>query len=212
LSHQNTAQISTELLESIVENTSTQIYGKISGIDANRIAKILDPQFAKELSEQITSQPDFVFTAKTRPPSGHPYGIPIQFKSLFPPHLMIDERETAEFIQKMKKQYTATETTQSIFNSYESKKNKWMQQSYAKFRNRQEWEIIKFLKKQDGNLKTITEGVKSNNRDKTRELIDVLQMDGLLNIASSRKIVAVLKIFIHFLQMRKDSIFPKASS
>jgi hypothetical protein len=63
-----------------------------------------------------------------------------------------------------------------------------MQQSYAKFRNRQEWEIIKFLKKQDGNLKTITEGVKSNNRDKTRELIDVLQMDGLLNIASSRKI------------------------
>ncbi|TVL97629.1 MAG: hypothetical protein CV087_22165, partial [Candidatus Brocadia sp. WS118] len=79
LSHQNLSQIDTSLLETVIGNTASQIYGRVSGIDANRIAKAIDPHFAKELTDQITAQPDFVFTARTRPASGQQYGLPVQF-------------------------------------------------------------------------------------------------------------------------------------
>jgi hypothetical protein len=188
LSHQNTAQISTALLETVVGNTATQIYGKVSGIDASKVAKIIDPYFTKELTDQITSQSDFVFTAKTRPPPGHPQGIPVQFTALSPPQLTINEIETAAFIQKMKERFMNREVIESIFNSEKSKRDEWRQQLLAKFRTKEEWEIIKFLQKQDnGNLRMITESTMSYNRDETRRLIESLQKEGIITIRSTRK-------------------------
>jgi hypothetical protein len=187
LSHQNISQIEAELLEIVVGNTSTQIYGRVSGIDAGKVARIIDPHFAKELTSQIATQPDFVFTAKSRPPQGQPQGLPIQCKAYPPPPLVLNETETLEFIQKMKNRYKSSEIALATLNSEQGKRFDWMKQLYTKFRTKEEWEIIKFLQKKNGNLKAIVEGVKSYARDDTSELIDELRMEGVIRVAKSRK-------------------------
>ncbi len=193
LSHQNTAQIDTVLLETIVGNTSTQIYGRVSGIDASRIGRIIDPAFTKEITDQIATQPDFVFTMKSRPPQGQQHRFPIQFQTKLPPPLNLDEQETVEFIQTMKNRYKATETIQSALISEECKKIDWMRQLYTKFRVKEEWDIIKFLNKENGNLTKIVEAVKSYSRDHTSHTISQLRAEGVIRVAHSRKIGRVIE-------------------
>ena len=95
LSHQNTSQISSKLLESIAGNTATQIFGRVSGIDAERIAKIMDPMFADMLTKQIPVQSDRVFTAKMRDVDNE-QSTPLQFTVRDEPLLLssIDEVKT----------------------------------------------------------------------------------------------------------------------
>jgi hypothetical protein len=187
LAHQNLAQIDINLLETVVGNTATQIYGRVSGIDAVKIARIIDPHFAKELTDQITAQPDFIFTAKTRPPPGQEQGLPMQFRSIPPPSLTLTDTETITFIQNMKHRYSTTEIIESTLNSAESKKIEWMRQLEAKFRTKEEWDIVLFLREKNGNLTEIVEGVKSTGRDKTSNLIYDLRMEGVISIVSSKK-------------------------
>ena len=70
LSHQNLRQIDDALLGATAGNTATQIYGRVSGQDASKIARNIDPKFSTELTDQIATQPDFQFTIKTRAPVG----------------------------------------------------------------------------------------------------------------------------------------------
>ncbi len=209
LAHQNVAQINAELLETVVGNTATQIYGRVSGIDASKIAQIIDPHFAKDLTGQITTQPDFIFTAKMRPPSGQHQGFPVQFRASSPPTLVLTETETLEFIQKMKTQHMGSETIQATLNSKESKKIEWMKQLYTKFRTKEEWAIIKFLQKENGNLQEIVEGVKSNDRDKTSQLIDELRIDDVVSVARSRKRGGRLEHEFTLYSRAKETYFPE---
>lgn len=187
LSHQNIAQISTEILETVVGNTATQIYGRMSGSDAGNVSRIIDPHFSKEITDQIATQPDFVFTAKTRPPQGHQQSLPIQFRAMPPPPLILSESETSQFIQKMKDQYGSKEIIESTFESLESKKIEWMKQLEAKYRIKDAWDIILFLRNENGNLTKIVESVKSTNRNKTSATIQTLRNDDVIIISKSKK-------------------------
>jgi hypothetical protein len=187
LSHQNIAQISPEILETVVGNTSTQIYGRISGSDAGNISRIIDPRFSQEITDQIATQPDFIFTAKTRPPSGYQQSLPIQFRALPPPPLVLSEFETNQFIQKMKEQYGSKEIIESTFDSKASKKTAWLSQLDAEFRTKDEWDVILFLRNRNGNLAQIVEGVKSIHRGKTSEVIRTLSNDNVIVISKSKK-------------------------
>jgi predicted transcriptional regulator len=188
LSHQNLAQIDTGLLEIILGNTSTQIYGRVSGIDAAKIAKIIDPHFTKELTDQIAVQPDFVFTARTRSPVGSLQTLPLQFRLDMPPKLIIDETETNDFIQKMRKRYSSSETINSDLNLQLEKKMKWIKYLKSNLLSQQEWNILLFLRNSNGNLKTIVEGVQSKSRNETSLIIKQLKKDGLVDIIKSTKI------------------------
>ncbi|HET8720256.1 MAG TPA: TraM recognition domain-containing protein, partial [Candidatus Nitrosotenuis sp.] len=161
LSHQNLAQIDTELLETIVGNTATQVYGRVSGIDASRIARIIDPHFAEELTDQLAVQADFIFTEKTRPPPGQPQGFPFQFKALPPPPLLFDENETSELLEKMKKQYKSNDILQSPLDLAISKKTEWMKQLQLKFYSKEEFDIMRFLRNHEANLTKIVEAIGS---------------------------------------------------
>ncbi|WKT57921.1 TraM recognition domain-containing protein [Candidatus Nitrosotenuis chungbukensis] len=187
LSHQNIAQISPEILETVVGNTSTQIYGRMSGSDAGNISRIIDPRFSQEITDQITTQPDFIFTAKIRPPLGCQQNMPIQFHALPPPPLVLSEFETNQFIQKMKDQYGSKEIIESTFDSKTSKKIAWLSQLDAEFRTKDEWDVILFLRNRNGNLAQIVEGVKSIHRDKTSEVIRALSNDNVIVISKSKK-------------------------
>jgi len=143
LSHQNTAQIQIELLETITGNTATQIYGRVSGVDAFKVSKIMDPHFAKELTDQITVQSDFVFTAKMRAPLGEEQTTPIRFRSAMPPKLTLSEDDTAKFIVKMREMYGVhQENFESSMQSEEADKTKWMNQLGLKYLERRQWNIL----------------------------------------------------------------------
>ena len=187
LSHQNLAQIDSELLETIVGNTGTQFYGRVSGIDASKIARIVDPHFSSELTDQLTAQPDFIFTAKTRPPQGQEQSLPIQFSAFQPPPLVMNETETETFLEKMKDRYGVDEIIQSELQYEDSKKYEWTKQLYAEFRTKEEWRIVLFLHNNIANLTQIVEGVKSNNRKKTSKIIQKLCTDGVVIIVRARK-------------------------
>jgi hypothetical protein len=182
LSHQNLAQISVDLLETIVGNTSTQIYGRVSGIDASKIARIIDPYFGDSLTNQIITQPDFIFTAKTRPAHGQELNPPIQFLAMMPPPLLVDNKEMELFFQKMRNRYTVTEIIQSDLRLEENNKTVWKRQLYAEFRPKDEWLIILFLHKNIANIKETVEATNSTDRYVTGKLIRKLIADNAVRI------------------------------
>jgi len=182
LSHQNLAQISSDLVETIVGNTATQIYGRVSGIDASRIARIVDPYFSDGLTNQITAQPDFVFTAKARPTHGQEQSLPIQFLAMMPPPLIIDMSEMETVVEKMRDRYDVTEHIQSGLRLEENKKNVWKKQICAEFRPKNEWLIILFLHKNIANLKETVEATNSIDRHITSVLIQRLLKSNTIRI------------------------------
>ena len=143
LSHQNTAQISTELLETIVGNTATQVCGRISGADASRVARIMDPQFAKEIANQLASQPDFVFTAKMRAQSGDEQAVPVRFKAPVPPKIKISDAVLEAFIDTMKAKFgMPQDVPQSKMSAAGDQKTRWMVHLGAQYLQRTEWTIL----------------------------------------------------------------------
>ena len=208
LSHQNLAQINVELLETIVGNTATQIYGRVSGIDASKIARIIDPYFSDNLTNQITVQPDFTFTAKTRPLQGHEQYPPIQFLATPPPSLMISEGETEIFLEKMKNRYCVTEIIQSDLFSAEYKKNEWKKQICVEFRTKNEWKMILFLRNNIGNLREIVEATGSRDRQITGGLMRQLCIDKIIRIDESIRRGAIIENKYALTPEALDSYFP----
>lgn len=188
LAHQNLAQIGSELLETIVGNTATQIYGRVSGIDAAKIARIIDPHFSEELTDQITVQPDFIFTARTRPKSGDPQGLPIQFKAMQPPPLVLDEKETTKAIEKMRESYKNEDVIHSQLDLALMKNTEWMRQIPYKFYTKEEFDIIRYLRNHNANITKIVEAVQSRDRNKTSEIIQKFRDEGVVVIAHSKGI------------------------
>ncbi|MEM4241939.1 MAG: type IV secretion system DNA-binding domain-containing protein [Candidatus Nitrosotenuis sp.] len=210
LSHQNLSQIDRELLETIVGNTATQIYGRVSGMDASRIAQIIDPHFSKELTDQITTQPDFVFTIKMRSLLERKEILPIQFKAFPPLPATIDEKELFIFLERMKSLYGIKELIQSAFSSEESKKNEWMKQLYSEFRTKEEWEIISFLYDKEANLAKIVEATNSIDRDKTSRLLRRMIQKGLINISKSIKHGVITEHLYALSTKTRELYFPKS--
>lgn len=208
LSHQNLAQINTDILGIIVGNTATQIYGRVSGIDASRIGKIMDPKFAEILTNQLATQPDFVFTIKDRPPPGSYPSTPTQFRLDPPPRLILDENETEQFIQKMKRRHTNPEITQSRVGPGLLKKYLWRQQLAAPYRSKDEWNILLFLRIQNGNLRTITEKIGIVNRTHTSIIIQSLKEEGLIDGVMSKKHDNILVHEYALSSKAKDLYFP----
>lgn len=89
LAHQTTAQIDDSLLEEITGNCGTQLAGRISGKDASKLAKIWDPRFSGEITQQLAAQEDFHWTIKMRAADGEEQPTPVQFWLHKPTKLLI---------------------------------------------------------------------------------------------------------------------------
>lgn len=207
LSHQNLAQISDELLETIVGNTGAQLYGRVSGIDASKIARIIDPHFAKEIASQLAVQPDFVFTAKTLAAPGEQQGLPVQFRMDGPPPLILDESVTGAFIRKMQDEQKVNCSMESELSSV-GKKIQWIKQLQAELPPRDQWVVLLFLRKQQGNLREIVLGINSNDRDRTKAVITSLMNLGLVEGMPSGR-VGPRTVYRYELSARaRDLYFP----
>ena len=210
LSHQNLRQIDDVLLGATAGNTATQIYGRVSGQDASKIARNIDPKFSTELTDQIATQPDFQFTIKTRAPIGEEQGTPQRFRALPPPELNMSEGQAEEYNETMRAKYGRKEDEEikSIFEEDES--TKWMLQleDPSAFLPEEEWKIILALKEGPLNLSAIVERTGDSKRDVTGEILDKMIAHELVMISSMEKKGAVTMKVYEITDKARSRYFP----
>lgn len=194
LSHQNLSQIDDVLLGATAGNAATQIYGRLAGRDAARVARNIDPRFTSELTEQIATQPDFQFTIKTRAPAGEEQGIPQHFRTLPPPDLRISEKEVLEFNDTMRSRYGRKEgeVIRSILGP-DDETSRWMLQldDPSAFLPLGEWRILVALRDGPFNLRAIVEKTEGNNRNATSRTLEGMVERGLVRISKMERRGAV---------------------
>ena len=116
MAHQNTQQLSDELVESLYHNTMVQVVFRLSGPDARRIASLLDPEKTKEYMYEIATRPNYSALIRlapigTRPPS-------VFFIAMDPPPPLIHSRELLdEKIREMNERYGVEKVDEAIIGS-----------------------------------------------------------------------------------------------
>ncbi len=128
LAHQNLSQIPTDLLQTIVGNTATQLAGRLSGIDASKIGMIIDPQYGKDIASILAVQSDFRFLVRTRPVPGEETSLPPQFWLDYPCKENMTDEQFSQFVSEQKEMYGSVVPEETLLESKHADKNKWMQQ------------------------------------------------------------------------------------
>ncbi|MGI0069398.1 MAG: TraM recognition domain-containing protein, partial [Nitrosopumilaceae archaeon] len=211
LSHQNLRQIDEVLLGATAGNTATQIYGRVAGQDASKIARNIDPKFSTELTDQIATQPDFQFTIKTRAPIGEEQGTPQQFRAFQPPELNMSEEQAADYNEIMRTRYGRKEDEEirSIFEG-QDESTKWMLQleDPSAFPPQEEWRIIIALKEAPLNLSEVVEKTGSSERDATSKILDKMLAREIVRISSVEKKGAVTMKVYDITDKARSRYFP----
>ena len=177
LSHQNTSQISAKLLESIAGNTATQIFGRVSGIDAERIAKIMDPMFADIITKQIPVQSDRVFTAKMRDVDNE-QSTPLQFT-------VRDEPLLLSSIDEVKALFESRNDKIDKDPPMVSEGSDWMLHITIPFYSKLEWGILVHLEKNVSNLVSIVKATKAPKRELASKALTNLMANGVITVRES---------------------------
>ena len=216
LAHQTTAQIDDSLLEEITGNCGTQLAGRISGKDASKLAKIWDPRFSGEITQQLAAQEDFHWTIKMRTDSGQEQPTPVQFWLHKPSELQIDDEKLDQFLKEQRRKYgygkVASKDEDSILNSPSSEPEKqseidentisllkisqiendrWMRYITVDLpESKQHWQILLMLYKESNKplrLTQITERLEAKTRDDVVLILKKMIKDGLLQSDESTR-------------------------
>lgn len=212
LAHQTTAQIDDSLLEEITGNCGTQLAGRISGKDASKLAKIWDPRFSNEITQQLASQEDFHWTIKMRAADGEEQPTPVQFWLHKPHELSLNDDELNEFVQNQKKLYgngkiseeeiissfepeskesAINENNTSLLQLSQIEKNRWLRYITVDLpETKQHWQILLMLYNENNKplqLTQITEKLKAKTRDDVVSILKKMVKDGLLKSNESNR-------------------------
>ena len=181
LAHQTTAQLNEKLLEEITGNCGTQLAGKISGKDAGRIANIWDPQFSKEIQQQLAAQEDYHWTIRSRAAPGEEQPPPAQFWLHYPPKLNLDDSQRDAFVALQKEKYGQGIVDVSMLKQKTVKKNRWLDNLAVEFLPQDEWKILLILY-HHGQLKhmDICDKFGSIHRDVVSKIEESLVKKGML--------------------------------
>ena len=186
LAHQTTAQISDSLLEEITGNCGTQMAGRISGKDASKLAKIWDPRFSKEITQQLASQEDFHWTIKMRAVPGEEQPTPLQFWLHHPPDISQDRQFLDDFISEQKRLYGRSEPNPdenvSILHQTQMSKNRWMRHLTVELPEKIQWQIMLYLWTEGTQqLGKITEHLQATQRDDISVVLHDMVQKGMLD-------------------------------
>ena len=146
LSHQTTEQISDRQLGLITGNSGTQLAGKVNGKDASRMAQIWDPQFRKELTQQLASQEYFRWTAREKALPGKEQPSPVQFWLNRPPALLVSDDLYGRFLSDQLARYGRGLVEDTIVLQTAANRNKWLESISVQFPAKMEWKIMLMLR------------------------------------------------------------------
>ena len=164
LSHQTTEQISDKQLGIITGNSGTQMVGKINGKDAARIAQIWDPQFQKELLQQLASQEYFHWTIREKAPPGEEQPPPTQFWLNQPPELLSVGEQYDQFIALQLAKYGRGKIGATSIAQAQVDKNKWLEHIKVTVPTHIEWRIMLMLLEKEMQQVDIVSRLKASNR------------------------------------------------
>ena len=215
LAHQNTDQLNNDLFGAIVGNCSTVFSGRVSGIDAARMGKVMDPKFSTELTNQLAAQSDYVFTVKVRAPPGEEQPAPITFNTLPPPEYFMNDSQLQEFIAQQKTKYGYGKVKVPLLTTLIEHGNEWKLQSASPFLTQIEWEIICSLEHGPKIQTAINLDLDIKNRNGTKAALKKMIDDGwLYTLSESRKLPHTLtkKAISEFIDMDFSTIGKKTSN
>ncbi len=172
LSHQTTEQISDKQLGIISGNSGTQMIGKVNGKDASRIAQIWDPQFQRELLQQLASQEYFHWTVREKAPPGQEQPPPMQFWLSPPPEILVGEAEYDAYIAAQLARYGGGSIGQNSIAQAGRERNRWIENIEVEFPTKMEWDIMRLLSGEEMRQAQIVNALKVQNRD---EVVPVLK-------------------------------------
>ena len=147
LSHQTTEQISDKQFAIITGNTGTQLAGKVNGKDAARIAQVWDPQFQKELQQQLSSQEYFHWTIREKAIPGQEQPLPFQFWLARPPALSVNDTEYEKYIGAQLAKYGAGVIGPNAMAQAARKKSKWLENISVDLPSKTAWGVMCHLYK-----------------------------------------------------------------
>ena len=181
LAHQTTAQLNEKLLEEITGNCGTQLAGKISGKDAGRMANIWDPQFSKEIQQQLAAQEDYHWTIRSRAAPGEEQPPPAQFWLHYPPKLNLDDSQRESFVALQKERYGQGIVDVSMLKQKTVQKNMWLDNIAVEFLSQDEWKLLLILY-HNGKLKhmNICDKFGSTHRDVVSKIEESLIRKGMI--------------------------------
>jgi len=195
----------------ITGNCGTQLAGRISGKDASKLAKIWDPRFSNEITQQLAVQEDFHWTIKMRAADGEEQPTPIQFWLHKPTKLRLNDNELNEFIQNQKKLYgngkisegdpdssfepeqkepQINENNTSLLQLSQIEKNRWLRYITVDLpETKQHWQILLILYNETNSLQLtqITERLRAKTRDDVVLILKKMVKDGLLKADESNR-------------------------
>lgn len=135
LSHQNLTQLPEEVRASVLSNSATQIAFRCSGDDAAILAKTWDPRYFKEITNGITTLPDFTALVRLRAT------FPARVEMSPPSPAIHSPAAVAKFIQQMKKFFGKVEAVVPSLAGLED----WKKFLPVKMLYQPEWQLLNAL-------------------------------------------------------------------
>lgn len=173
LAHQNLGQIPDSLLDTIAGNTSAQIYGRISGTSASKIARMIEPADAMGLAERLSSQPNYSFTYSSMPEAGCERDVPSSMGASPPPRLL---REPP-----ISKKTIPVGESVSLERKLVSSPEKWKNHIVVHLPTRDEWKIMLALRHDELSITDLAMCAGIMHRDMAKEAVDSLLKQGFVS-------------------------------
>ncbi len=191
LAHQNSAQISKPILDGIMGNCSTMIFGRLSGSDASKIALMVDPALSEKLRNSLAGLADHAFYVKQRSPDGHEPGMPVYTNSLPPPPVLLSNVKVDEIYAKCKAIYgiKSKDLEENLeYDQIQGGASKWKVCCSNGLPFEIEWQVIMHLMHEKHILLDITRGIKAMTRDAVTAALTTLQDSGFVEHILNSKV------------------------
>lgn len=193
LAHQNSSQAPQGLLATLSGNSSTTVFGRVSGEDAHAAATILDPAGGRALAARLAALSNRSFAMMATPPPGQERAAPTWFDSRPPPPARIGEAEAAAIEAAMCRAH-APEAAPA------APEGAWRAHLGARYLPAAKWRIVlslmggKALNGASVSGEVVNAGL-AINRDEVNAWIGELAEAGTLEVSHTRKRGSVTERF-----------------
>jgi len=182
LAHQTSTQLNNELFEIITGNVGTQFVGRVSGRDGKRFGSIWDPQYVRELENQLATQEYHHWTVRLIGAPGETQPIPTQFWPVFP----VKDTQTGEFlenfIKQQKEKYGYGVIGKSLMEQYSDESNVWLKNITVELPTNNEWLVYNIINDFSLSLQKIVDSFRNGviHRDVVSDMLQKMVLEGKL--------------------------------
>lgn len=185
LSHQTTDQISDQQLGLITGNAGTQLVGKVNGKDASRIAQIWDPQFQRELQQQLSSQEYFRWLLREKAAPGAEQPLPVQFWLNRPPALLVTGAGYDEFVKKQLAKYGTGIVGPNAVAQAAREKSRWLENITVPVPSRLAWGVMCLLRDAEMQQIDLAKQLRVQNRDEVASILREMEEQKMVERAGA---------------------------